>query len=128
MSKGPAMDDQGLAKLLLALTSDNPNLPAPSCLPLSRVRTAVLREDWTAVEERHQRGCTCCKGAETLARAEVWHPPLTSLFRQARGLVEGTDADLSYHLQKDACRRCHRLVAVFQADRLLGRLAAQIRQ
>jgi hypothetical protein len=128
MSKGPAMDDHGLAKLLVTLTSDNPSLPAPSCVPLSRVRTALLREEWTEAEERHKRNCPSCRGAEAQARAEIWHPPLMSLFRQARGLVEPTDADLAYHLQKDTCRRCHRLVAVFQADRLLGRLAAQIRQ
>lgn len=127
-SKGPAMNDHGLAKLLLGLTNDNSTLPGPACLPLSRVRTALLREDWTEAEERHKSTCTSCQQAEAQARSGVWHPSLLSLFRQARDLPEGNDPDLPYHLQKDACRRCQRLVAVFQADRLLGRLASQIRQ
>lgn len=131
------MDEGGLAQLLLTLTSGNPdyleragstNLPTPSCPSLARVRTAVLREDWTEAEERHKRNCSFCQKAETKGRAVVWHPSLTALFWQARGLADGSDADLAHHLQKDACRRCQRLTAVFQADRLLGRLASQVRQ
>ena len=130
------MDNHGIAKLLLSLAGNDTDrleraegatVPGPSCPPLPRFRSAVLREDWTAVEQRHKVTCAYCQKTEGLARTETWHPPLVSLFWQARDLFDH-DGDVAHHLQKDACRRCQRLVAVFQVDRLLGRLATQIRQ
>jgi hypothetical protein len=131
------MDKMGLSKLLLSLASDNPDIveqspdvasPTPSCLPLSRVRTAILRESWTEQESRHMANCTYCRQSEQQARSLVWHPSLVHLFWHARQLFSEIDIDLKHHLQRDACRRCLRLSAILGVDRLLVRLATQIRQ
>ncbi len=94
--------------------------------PLSRFRSAVLREDWTDAEQRHKAGCDVCRQTEAQARRQVWHPSLLRLFWHARGLVD--DADAAHHLQIDRCHRCQRLSILLQADRLLARLAAPVRQ
>ncbi len=127
------MNEHGLARLLSDLAcggADRPEAaaPTPSCPPLPRIRSALLREDWTEAEEHHRRGCGHCQTEEARARRQVWHPTWGQLFEHARNLPGGGDADLTYHLQRDVCRRCQRLASVFQADRLLGRLAAQVRQ
>jgi len=48
------MDEHGLSRLLLGLTSEvteRTTMPTSSCPPLSRFRSAVLREDWTDAEQ-----------------------------------------------------------------------------
>lgn len=130
------MGEHGLSQLLLGLASDAPDrpepaadkLPTPVCPPLSRFRTALLREDWTDAENRHRSSCVYCRQAETQTRQQTWHPSLVHLFWHARGLLDDTDIDVAYHLQTDSCRRCQRLSTLFQADRLLARLAARVRQ
>ncbi|MBI1916661.1 MAG: hypothetical protein HYS12_18290 [Planctomycetes bacterium] len=123
------MNEHGLSRLLLGLASEDTEpttMPTPSCLPLPRFRTALLREDWTDAEQRHKAGCDVCRQTEAQARRQVWHPSLLRLFWHARGLVD--DADAARHLQTDACRRCQRLSILLQADRLLARLATRVRQ
>src|SRR5262245_41994449 len=123
------MDEHGLSRLLLELTSEvteRTTMPTLTCPPLSRFRSAVLREDWTDVEQRHKVGCDVCRQTEAQAQRQVWHPSLLRLFWHARGLVD--DADAAHHLQIDSCRRCQRLSILLQADRLLARLAVQVRQ
>ncbi len=130
------MGEHGLSQLLLGLASDGPDrheraddeLPTPSCPPLPRFRSALLREDWTDAEQRHRSVCAHCRQAEAQARQQAWHPSLVHLFWHARGLLDDTDTDVAYHLQTDGCRRCRRLSMLFQADRLLARLAARVRQ
>jgi hypothetical protein len=87
----------------------------------------VLRENWTDAEARHRAVCSHCKEAEQLARTSIWHPSLVDLFRQARDLSDTPDIDTVHHLRKDACRRCLRLTSLLGIDRILTRLAAQIR-
>jgi hypothetical protein len=131
------MDKVGLSKLLLSLASANSDSveqsagvasPTASCLPLSRVRTAFLRESWSEQESQHLASCTYCRQSEQQARSLVWHPSLVHLFWHARQLLCDNDTDVKHHLERDACRRCLRLAAVLGMDRLLVRLAGQIRQ
>jgi hypothetical protein len=130
------MDEPGLNRLLVGLTSSDPDRienalgttsPTPTCLPLSRLRTGVLRENWKESERSHLASCSYCRKTEQQARSQVWHPSLVHLFWHARGLFENNDADVTHHLQHDACRRCLRLSSLLGADRILARLAGQIR-
>jgi hypothetical protein len=128
------MGETGLAQLLWELLSDRDTQeqadsalrPTPACPPLSRFRTALLREDWTDAEQRHKAMCDCCRQTEAQAGRQVWHPSLLRLLWHVRGLLD--DADASRHLQNEGCRRCQRLALVLQADRLLARLTARVRQ
>src|SRR5437763_613203 len=128
------MGETGLSQLLLELLGntdtreqeDGALRPTPSCPPLSRFRTAVLREDWTDAEQRHQATCDVCRQTEAQARRQVWHPSLLRLLWHARGLH--IDPDTARHLQNEGCRSCQRLALLLQADRLLARLAARVRQ
>ena len=122
------MNDAALSRLLLGLSGKEPDMPSPACVPLSRVRTALLRENWSADEQRHLAGCTHCKRTEQLALGQLSHPSLLSLFWHVRGLLDPADADVAYHLQKDACKRCLRLAALLAIDRILARMAGQVRQ
>ena len=124
------MDEAALSRLLQGLTGKEPDWPeesegatrpGPSCVPLSRMRTAALRENWSPEEQRHLAGCTYCRKADLMARQKAWHPSLVHLYWHARGLFDGNDGDVAHHLQKDACRRCLRLCAVLALDRILGR-------
>src|SRR5258708_2287662 len=119
------MDQAGLNKLLLSLATDNPDAaeqsagvttPSPSCLPLSRVRAAVLRESWSDQETRHLSSCPFCRKNEQQARSVVWHPSLLQLFSHVRQLQTDPDTDVSHHLQRDTCRRCLRLSALLGMD------------
>ncbi len=130
------MDEPGLTRLLLGLASNEPERverspgttsPGVSCLPLSRIRTRVLKENWSDSERAHLSGCTHCRKSEQLARKQVWHPSLVHLFWHARGLIEHSDEDAGYHLTNDACRRCLRLTNLLGIDRILARLAGQVR-
>src|SRR5262245_25916107 len=121
-----AMDDKGLQQLLLNVLSPDADKAgviqdagSPECPPLSRLRSALLREDWTETEDRHRQTCPHCQRIESQARSHLWHPSLVPLFWHARGLFDDRDADLSYHLQTDNCHRCLRLVGLFQIDRVL---------
>jgi hypothetical protein len=124
------MDEQSLAKLLLALSSDDADrwehtegktAPGPSCPPLPRLRNAVLREDWTDAELRHKASCGHCRHTERLVLAGVWHPSPAQLYHQPQ--AGGNDADAAHHLCRDRCRRCERLTATLRVDPLLSRLA-----
>ncbi len=130
------MDEPGLNRLLVEVVSNDPDriertlaspIPAMSCLPLSRLRSGVLRENWNDGERTHLTSCTHCRKSEQLARSQLWHPSLVHLFWHARGLFDNNDADVAYHLQHDSCRRCLRLSVLLGADRILARLAGQIR-
>src|SRR4051812_47389482 len=128
------MGETGLSQLLLELLEDPDTheqgkgllRPTPSCPPLPRFRSALLREDWTDVEQRHKAGCDVCRRTEAQTRRQVWHPSLLRLFWHVRNLLD--DADAAHHLQNDSCRRCQRVAILLQADRLLARLAARVRQ
>lgn len=60
-------------------------------------------------------------------RSQSWHPSFVQLFQQARGLLDTSEEDTFYHLQKDSCRRCLRLATLLGADRLLARLVGDLR-
>ncbi len=130
------MDEPGLNRLLVGLTCNDPDriekapgttAPTMACMPLSRLRSGVLRENWTDGERTHLASCSFCRKTEQQARSQVWHPSLVHLFWHARGLLDNNDADVTYHLNRDGCRRCLRLSALLGADRILARLASQIR-
>lgn len=121
------MDDAALSRLLLGLNGKEPDAPSPSCFPGSRIRTALLRESWHADEQRHLASCSRCRRTEQLARGQLAHPSLLSLFWHVRGLLDPPDADVATHLQKEGCKRCLRLVALLGIDRILARLAGQVR-
>ena len=124
------MDEPALNRLFRSLARKNPeqvDTATPACLPTSRLRTAVLRENWSEAERTHLAGCEFCRKQEQQVRSQAWHPSLVHLFWHARGLLPKPDPDVSHHLQKDACRRCLRLTALLVADRILVRLASQVR-
>src|SRR5437764_8996737 len=130
------MDEPGLNRLLVGLASNDPDrneqapgttAPTMACLPLSRLRSAVLKENWSDSERTHLASCSYCRKTEQQARSQLWHPSLVHLFWHARGLFDNNDPDVAYHLQRDSCRRCLRLSALLGADRILARLAGQIR-
>src|SRR5438874_5274339 len=124
------MDEAALSRLLQGLAGKEPDWPeesegatrpGPSCVALSRMRTAALRENWSPEEQRHLAGCTYCRKADLMARQKAWHPSLVHLYWHARGLFDGNDGDVAHHLQKDACPRCLPPFAVLPLDPTLGR-------
>jgi hypothetical protein len=118
------MDESKLAKLLFQVIHDEPDdstLPTPSCPPLPRLRTAVLREDWTRAEEAHKQACTHCQRATVQVQNVVWHPTLAELFGHGRARSE----DVGYHLERDGCKQCQRLGEALAGNRLLRRLAGE---
>jgi hypothetical protein len=126
------MDEQSLAKLLLAISGDDADhwertegktSPGPACPPLPRLRNAVLREDWTDAELRHKAGCDHCRHTEGLVLSRVWHPSPAQLYHQPQ--PGGKDPDSAQHLSRDRCRRCDRLGSILHADPLLRRLAGR---
>lgn len=130
------MDDAAVTRLLGGLTGKGPEAgdradaqvrPGPVCVPLSRVRTALLRENWTGDEQRHLASCSHCRRSEQLCRTQVSHPSLLHLFWHVRGLLDSPDGDVAYHLQKDACKRCLRLASLIAVDQILSRLGTQAR-
>src|SRR5262245_33243173 len=102
LSSEVGMDDAALSRVLLGLSGKEADASSPSCLPLSRVRTALLRENWNADEQRHLAACTHCRHTEQFARSQLSHPSLLALFWHVRGLLDPPDGDVAYHLQKDA--------------------------
>src|SRR5262245_61995792 len=98
-----AMSDRGLSQLLLGLAREGPDrpaqaddtLPSPSCPPLPRFRSALLREDWTDAEQQHRSTCPYCRQAEAQSRQQTWHPSLVHLFWHVRGLLDDTDTDVA---------------------------------
>jgi hypothetical protein len=129
------MDEPGLDRLLVGLAADPDRIdkapgttaPTMACLPLSRLRSGILRENYGDSERSHLASCSYCRKTEQQARSQLWHPSLLHLFWHARGLLDKNDADVTYHLQRDNCRRCLRIAVLLGADRILARLAGQIR-
>jgi hypothetical protein len=86
--------------------------PTPSCPPLPRFHTAIIRgDDWTESELAHVRACDYCRRTEQKVRQLVWHPTVAQLFMWRLHGLRGSDAeDVTYHLETDGCRRCNLLV------------------
>jgi hypothetical protein len=100
--------------------------PTPACVPVPRFRMALLRDGLSAQDRTHVTGCPHCRKVEKQVRKTVWHPGVTELFGHVRQWVK--EPDIAYHLEKDQCRGCRRLAAVFRADEVLGRWAELARQ
>lgn len=123
------MDEAALTQLLAHLAACVPERPAlvrpsPVCVPVARLRSANLKENWTSGELHHLRECRFCQDLTSRARLLQWHPTPLQLLPLARDLGP-PDADLAYHLEKDACRRCSRLASALRRDTLLARLGGQ---
>jgi hypothetical protein len=122
------MDDHALQQLLFVLASgtrsaaqpDNPWSPTPDCLPLSRFRTAALRDDWSAAESVHRHTCSYCQRTLAQVRDAVWHPAVGQLLHHPG---RASDADVTYHVEEDRCRRCRHLADLLRESRFLRRLA-----
>lgn len=121
------MNQAGLQRLLFELTdlSANRLTPTPSCVPLSRFRTAVLRENWTPAEMKHLEGCTCCRDRELLAKRNSWHPMPFDFFLYLHGKCQEARQDVAYHLKQDRCQRCVLTASLLAADRFLRRHAGR---
>ncbi len=121
------MDEQKLAELFLTIIHDNPEpiegtiLPTPSCPPLPRLRTAVLRENWSSAEEIHKQACAYCQRTAARVQTLAWHPTLVELSGYGRTQQD----DVVYHLERDDCKHCQRLRESLAGNRLLRRLSGE---
>ncbi len=121
------MDQPGLTQLASALltqgTTRNPERTR-NCLSLGRIRSALVRENWTAAEDQHGSACACCAQAVLQASRTLWHPRLVQLLSQVHAPRPAeNDLDLNYHLEKDGCCRCRRVLAALASESLLAELA-----
>src|SRR5262249_42773423 len=127
------MNKQALTELLsglLAAREQTEGQPAePGHLALPRLRTGLLRADWSEEEKDHLRRCAACQKAKEQMSREVWHPTAPQLFRHLRGRLTGDDAiDVNYHLTEDQCRHCRAVLTLLaDASRMLAADAPELR-
>jgi hypothetical protein len=121
------MNDKNLMRALRAVDAlDVQNAPkqhhlrTPQCPPLARFPAGV-REGWKPEEREHVTGCAYCQRVTALEwRAECPGPFTLALYLE--GICPDREA-LEFHLQKDRCPRCQRLLRSL----LLRELAAPLR-
>lgn len=93
-----------------------------SCLTPSRIRTALLREDWTEAELEQLRTCRLCQSLRDKIRQRLWFPSLRQLVLYRLGKLTGEEAEaVRLHLERDQCRRS--LERLRQIEAVQGALA-----
>ncbi|MFQ3610174.1 MAG: hypothetical protein SNJ72_01640 [Fimbriimonadales bacterium] len=93
------------------------------CLLPTRVRTALLREDWTEAEREHLRTCTFCQAMRDKLQPRLWFPSLWQLVLYRLGRLTGDEAEaVARHLERDRCRRS--LERLRQIEAVQGTIAA----
>ncbi len=77
-----------------------------NCLSPARLRTALLREDWTEAEREHLRTCTYCQRMRDKVQKRLWFPSLWQLLWYRLKRLTGEEADaVADHLERDQCQR-----------------------
>jgi hypothetical protein len=91
-----------------------PDRRTPACPSLPRLRRALLRQDWTSMEQEHRAtSCLHCQKAEERMRRTIWHPSLAQLLAHARQQPGGL-VDVSHHLDEEGCTDCRQVLALLE--------------
>ncbi len=94
-----------------------------ACLSLPRLRTALLREDWTATEREHIGHCPYCQKAREKVQRTLWHPEKAMLVNWTIGQRGGEDEEaVRVHLEEERCSSCMAYVQYLERVRTLGLL------
>lgn len=112
------MDKDALTRLLREVLASPDEESSLVCLPLPRLRTGVLRENWGEDELSHLASCIACQRARERMDELVWHPTVGQLARHTVHRLGGDDElSLRAHLEDDRCRCCRAVHARIQGSR-----------